>query len=523
MGLLIYERNIWPEIAAEQLPRYAIMNSFVISVEIEDDSVADALEKDPLLHQKLIDNINAFVNEKTVKLLGNNVFRTETDIQIQINNSNFDGLARVYREFDVFARYLLAVTNDNTKHIVQRTIDAQVKDKKKANRYKAGMAVKMTYRIGSLLFSTGTLAAGAASAAVSGGVTAIPGLIVGFIGLVQSAAELGRELAKAISSMDQAGADAMATLEKMIKRYQTAGDTKVNVSEVGKGVVNKVFSGFVELDTISTLSGKFDLWESKILLTDQSAHRLARKLNGLFAKMDEIQREIMLAQRPPVPSRAGCKLKVPPPVPSKANRPKLSPSKPAPPPIPSRQGRIGAMALRDTMGLRTPPPVPSRIGRPALNQVQTSASSNTAKQIQSHEALRESVPHTLVRIRGIVHANIVKISDLERGVKKHKALNSNYKKALTKLKSRKTKASVFVESLANVAVGLTKSGISMGLGGFDLSQGLSTASETVQSISTFVVEQTKECFDMSLELADEYGELGEKLREKERLNRGKVA
>ncbi|MBM4062590.1 MAG: hypothetical protein FJ265_16060 [Planctomycetes bacterium] len=344
--------------------------------------------------------------------------------------------------------------------------------------------------------------------------TAIPGLVVGFYSLVQSFAELAREVYKAAETLKMAGADALSSLEQLEKRYKGAGGGRIGVTEVAAGVVNKLFSGFVELNTITTLSSKFELWGNKILVVDQKTHGLAKKLPELFRRIEELQRLIMLAERPPVPSRDGCKLKVPPPLPSKQGRPSQHPPKPTPPEIPSKGGRIPVVAVKEILGLRVPPPVPSTLGRPAPPVM-------PAPTTVSHPVVesRNVKAKTLAELRGKVNTTVTKVADLQAEVKKHKFLQERYKGALDGLKGRKPTEALFLETLGNVTVAIAKSGITLGLGGFDLSNGVKTVAETVGNVSQFVVGSIMDATVLSADLAENMGDLGSALREKAKLER----
>lgn len=516
MAITIYQRNIWPEIVAEQHPRYMALSDFTISLEIEEGAAADSLEKDPLLHQVLIDNINEFVNNKTSRLLANYVYRHETNVMMGINNRNFDGITIEYRRFDEFVRYLLAVTNDNLKHLIRTTIESQAKDKTAVTLYKTKTVLKLGFKIVGITWSVGSLIVGTGLAIAAGGpLLAIPGLTWGLITSIQSIAELGREIFKAAESLKTAGLGALSSLYELERKYKGAGATKIGVTEVVSGGINKVFSGFVELNTITTLSDKFELWGNKILVVDQKTHGLAKKLPELFSKMEAIQRAIMISQRPPVPSRDGCKLRVPPPIPSREGRPSRHPLRPKPPEIPSRAGRVPGIVVREMLGMKTPPPVPSRLGRPPAPPRSELPQFARA----SHRSERDTttaIGRKLTQLRGKVNTTISKTIDLQSEVKKQKFLEERYKGALKNLKGRKTTAASFVETMANATLGITKAGIGLGLSGFDLSQGMTTAFDTVHSLVQFIADETLDAVDLSVDLTESMGDMGKALREKGR-------
>jgi hypothetical protein len=288
-----------------------------------------------------------------------------------------------------------------------------------------------------------------------------------------------------------------------------------------KGAANKVLSGFVEMNTITTLSGKFDLWESKILVVDQKTHKLARKLPQLFEKADALQRCIQMAASPPVPSRAGCQLKVPPPVPSRAGRPPVKAKVALSPPVPSRQGRVSGSAYKEAFGGNAPPPVPSRAGRPAPPaSLPPPASARDAKN-QAGDP-RTNMTMKLDQVRTSIMKIVPEIEKLQAEVTINKKRNKHYTTALNKLKGRKPEAAEFIEAFNNVTVDLAKSGLSFALGGMELYDGLKTAkvaTKTIHEIGSFVVDQCLESATLANDLADGFGDLSKTLNEKDKLAR----
>lgn len=518
--ITIYERNLWPDITQELHPRYMALSDFTVTLEIDEGEVADALEADPLLHQKLIDEVNTFVNDKTYRFLFQKVTQAEAGIALHLNQRDFDSLAADYRSFDEYTRYLLSLTNDNVKYIVGRTITTVAKDKKAVGKYQRGVALKLSVKIAGIAFSVTTIAVGATTAILTGGTTAIPGLVLGIVGLVQSAAELGGEIAKAIESLEAACADAIVSLKDLEKTYLGAGGGKIGRHEVVKGAVNKALSGFVEMNTITTLAGKFDLWESKILVVDQKTHKLARRLPRLFDKADALQRCIQMAASPPVPSRVGCQIKVPPPIPSRAGRPAANAAGAMSPPVPSRRGRVSGSAYKEAFGGNVPPPVPSRAGRmappPTPPPSTVRDATNQAGDPRTNKTMK------LARVRASIMKIIPEIEKLQAEVTLNKRRNQYYTTALNKLKGRKPEIAEFVEAFNNVALDLTKSGLGLAAGSLDLYDGLKSAklaTESIHTIGSFVVEQCLESATLANDLADGFGELSKTLNEKDKLAR----
>lgn len=505
------------------------LSDFTITLEIEEGPVADALEADPLLHQKIIDAVNDFVNNKTYQFLYKKVNQSDSVIAGHVRNRDFDALTADYRGFDEFTRYLLSITNDNVRQLVGKTIDTVARDKTAVARYKGGVVFKMTLKIAGIAFSITTMAFGTASAVVGaiggfgvGAITAIPGLLVGFVGLVQSAAELAQELFKALESLEMARVDALHTLNKVEKKYKDLGGGGIGQREVFNAGLNKVFSGFVDINTITTLSGKFGLWESKIKLVDQKTHKMARKLPELLQKADEAQLFITKANAPAVPSRVGCNLKVPPPVPSRVGRRPVNSSGILAPNLPSSRGRIPASVYRDIYSARVPPAVPSRVGRGPV-PVMNTPSPDKARLDQSQSGqLKGKRMLQLSRVRGKVMKLIPEIGKLQKEVDTNKKQNQHYTIAVNKLKQRKPRVVEFIEAFENVAVDLGKAGISIGAGAVGLGGGVATAkavTETVHSIGSFVVESMVESAFLANDLVEGVGELGQTLNEKDRLDR----
>ncbi len=521
--ITIYKRNLWPDIVREQHPRYMALSDFTVALDVEEGPVADALEADPLLQQKITDAINDFVNNKAYRFLSDKVFRVETRIFMHINNRDFDSLADDYRSFDEYTRYLLSLTNDNVKYLVGQTIKAVAKDKKAVAGYKRGIIVKMVVKIARILFSTTTMVVGTTTAIFTCGTTAIPGLIIGFVGLVQSFAELTRELLKAIKSLELARVDALVSLKDLEKKYKNAGGGSIGTQEVLRGVANKVFSGFIEINTITTLSGKFDLWENKIRVVDQKSHQLAQKLTQILQKANELQRVINMESRPSVPSREGCKLKVPPPIPSREGRRTINSSGQISPLVPSRQGRVNANVYKDMFSQKTPPPVPSRFGRasaPAKHASPPPANARSAENQAGDQKTKKTMK--LASVRRNIMKTIPKIEKLQKEVNVNKRQNKLFTTALSNLKGRKPRAVEFIEAFMNVTVDLTKAGISFGVGSYDLHDGLSTAkgvTDSIYSIGSFILDQSVESVVLSNDLLEGFGELGNALNEKDRLDR----
>jgi len=528
--ITIYERNIWKAIVQKQHPHYMPLNDFTISLTIQEGKYADALEADPLLHQKLIDNLNDFVNNKTFNFLSEKVAKTENNVKRYIDTKDFDSLEKEYIEFGVYTRYLLSITNENLKYLVTTTITSFAKDKNAVRLYHAGIGFKMVVKVAGIGFSIVSLSVGIGSTVASvftGGATTVPavaGLVVGFVGLIQSSCELAREIVNAIETLDMAKNDALNSLQTLEKRYKGNSNGVVGAREVlGQGV-NKVFSGFVEINTIKTLTGKFDLWDKKILVVDQNCHKLSRNLTQTLLKADEIKRIINVASRPPVPSREGIKLKVPPPIPSKTNRSVINSKGQFSPPIPSKQGRISGNALKEIYSNSVPPPIPSRVGRmpvPIINP--TPAPQKSGIEPYEHIKQIQKKRNQLNKISLRVNKTIPKIQELQIEVRNNRRINTHYKNALIKLKMRKPRVVEFIEAINNVTIDLTKAGINMGLGAHGMFEGLTdtakTTSSVLHSIGSFVVESTVEAAQLSMDLTDEMGELGDAINEKDKITR----
>lgn len=514
--ITIYERNLWPKIVSELHPRYMAMSDFTITLEISEGPVAKKLEDDPLLHQQIIDAVNSWVNNQTYKILHDKVFKEDMTITCHVNTKDFDQLTEDYRRFDEYTRQLIFLTNDNIKRLVQKTIKANGKDSRSAGLYIGSIAVKLSFKVAGMVFSTITMVAGTVSAIVSGGTAiplAIPGTIVGFVGLIQSAAELARDLVKAIETMDMARADAIVSLKKLEESYKGNSTGAIGRKEVLVGAVNKVFSGFVDFNTISTLSDKFDLWGKKILLVDQKTHNLARRLPVLFQKAAELQMQISKAQAPIVPSREGCKLIVPPPIPSRDGRRPVSSLGNVAPQVPSRQGRVSANAYRDIYSRRTPPPVPSKYGRaPAPVQPATPGVPRDFEVSKGDQKSRKIIQ--LNKIIAKTHHLVPEISRLQTQVQIHRQQSTHFTKVLGKLKSQKPGVAKVIEVLGGISYDLGKSGLSAGIGSFGLGFGMAASqgvTDSVHTIGSFVVEGLVESAFLANDLVDGIGELDEAL------------
>jgi hypothetical protein len=527
--ITIYEGNIWERIIHEHHPRYIPLNDFTVSLNIQDIKYANALEADPLLHQKLIDNLNDFVNSKTYVYLSNKVFKTELNVRMHINNRDYDALTKEYREFDVFMRYLLSITNENLKQLVRITIESVAKDKKAVARYQAGIGFKMVLKIAGIGFSLITLSVGTASLVASpftAGVTsslAIAALIIGFTEMIQSSCELARDIIKTIETLEMARIEAVSSLKGLEQRYSGNSNLIVGVRDVLGQAVNKILDGVVEVNTIKALSGKFDIWEKKIQIVDQKCHKLARNLNTILLEADKIKRVINMASRPPLPSKEGITIKVPPPVPPKANRPSFNSRGQQAPPRPSSRGRVSTNALRDIYSNNTAHTVPSRHGRMSVPSSNTTPNSHTriSEQLEHSNQINKK-KNQLNMICLNVKKTILEIPKLQFEVRANKRENALYKNALKSLKGRKSKISEFVEAFANVAVDLTKAGINVGLGAHGLYSGLADTSRTttsaIHSIGSFVVERIVESAQLSYDLTEGIGELGAALKEKDEID-----
>lgn len=520
--ITIYERNIWPRIVKELHPRYMAMSDFTITLEIDDNGpVASKLEDDPLLHQKVIDAVNDCVDEITYKGLYDTVFRADMVMECHVNTKNFDRLTEDYQRFDDYTKYLLRVTYVQIGQTVSKTIDAYAKDKRAVGMYRAGIFVKLTLKLAGIAFSIVTMAVGTASAIASGGTAipaAIPGTIVGFVGLVQSAAEMARDIVKAIETLDMARADAIVSLRKLEKKYEGKGTRGVGTREVLAGSVNKIFSGFIEMNTISTLSGKFDLWGNKILVVDQKCHSLARKLPELFRKSLEIQSQISAIKSPSLPSPQIAKRAVPPPVPSRAGRRSINSLGVQAPVVPSRRGRVSANAYRDIYSRNAPPPVPSRFGR-APAPVQVAPPSTLEKPTETPRCDQKAKKVSALNKISVKTGKVIpRISELQRQVNINKKQNQFYTTAFNKLKRKKSTTAEVIEILQGVSWDLTKAGVSIGFGVDGLSGGLQTAkgiTDSIHSIGSFAVEQLVESAYLANDLVDGMGELGKALNEQE--------
>ena len=489
MGILIYKRNVWPEVYAEQRPRYMALNDFTVSLEIEDGAGADALDQDPLLHAELIDKVNEWVNGNTVRLLSDYVYRHETAVVMKINNRDFEGLAKEYKDFGVFVRYLLAVTNDNIKRLVGTVIQARAKSQRDRSLYLVKFGVKLGFNVAGIGVSGVALTAGSVSLVTAFTPVAIPGLLVGGAALLQSLCELARELWKAIETMEQAANDARQSLEKLVEGYRHSNTVDLVAREFAVGAANKVFAGFVDFRTIPTVSNKVQLWGNKILGVEQQTHKLARQIPEVMRKIVEIERAIMLAQRLPVPSREGIGLKVPPPIPSRAGRPHHHLQQPSPPPIPSRTGRVAGVAYKDMFALKPPPVVPSTLGRVpgAVYKEQFGKQGPQAESVPSAAKqgpdAAASTNAKLSQLRVKLARLTTRISDLQGKVVVQKKDHERYNKALAILGSERPTALLYAEALRDLGIDVAKAGINLAVGSVDLAMGVGTVRETIHSLS----------------------------------------
>ena len=236
------------------------------------------LQKDPLLHQMLVDECkNAFTASlrKIVPKL------QALDAECGQSGGDFykyaEGRKRVMQQID---GDIQEAKRNSLAAIEQRWMTIQ-QQKKEYKSYRLGVGINIAKG------AVGLAAAGAgiAGAAATGGAT----LALSVVGGYRAVMDGGKTLWECVQNADRVQKTVESGLKSLRETY--AKDQKLGVArEVAASTVNALFK--VPLTNIKTLEDNNTLWRGKLTHLRFLAHELAEQLNKLLEDTDKLQAQL---------------------------------------------------------------------------------------------------------------------------------------------------------------------------------------------------------------------------------------
>lgn len=268
----------------------------------ENDKILKNLEKDPLLHQAMVD---AFIKNKDyqqlIKFLG-----TALKAINQIASTSDDPDAGEAE----FARWFSeASLKKDVEPILQKLADAggtvwthYCKTKGEYTKYKvkiaahfalvsAGMATSVAINIA--LLATSEFHFGAGS-------------VIGIVGLAKSTVELIGLVVDCLKSVDTAIEEALETFLAVhgdLKKKKLKGEAKQIAKEVADTLFEHVVGVSGGLKTLSNAQKKLTLAEKKMLGSELALHTLSKKIQKTIDKIDKLQAQIKEHEKTPLAER----------------------------------------------------------------------------------------------------------------------------------------------------------------------------------------------------------------------------
>ena len=274
----------------------------------ENDKILKNLEKDPLLHQQMVD---AFIKNKDyqllVKFLGT-ALKAVNQIANAANDADGDGEADDGSA--EFARWFSeASLKKDVEPLLQKLADAggvvwtnYCKTKGEYTKYKvkivaqfalisAGMATSVAINVA--LLATSHFHFGAGS-------------VIGIVGLAKSTVELIGLVVSCMKSVDTAIEEALETfltVEKDLKSGSVKGEIKQAAKEVADVLFARIVGTGAGLKTLSNAQKKLTLAEKKMLGTELALHTLSKKIQKTIEKIDRLQAQIKEHEKTPLAER----------------------------------------------------------------------------------------------------------------------------------------------------------------------------------------------------------------------------
>lgn len=268
----------------------------------ENDKILKSLEKDPLLHQAMVD---AFIKNKDyqqlIKFLGAGLKAVN-----QIASTSEDPDAG-QAEFESW--FSEASLKKDVEPILQKLADAggavwtqYCQTKGEYTKYKVKVAAQFALISAGMATSVAINVALLATSQFHFGA----GSVIGIVSLAKSAVELLGLVVDCLKSVDTAIEDALAaflTVHSDLKKKKLKGEAKQIAKEVADTLFEHVVGVSSGLKTLSSAQKKLTLAEKKMLGAELALHTLSKKIQKTIDKIDKLQEEIKEHEKTPLAER----------------------------------------------------------------------------------------------------------------------------------------------------------------------------------------------------------------------------
>ena len=269
----LIDMDMWPQIRSKARPQALALKKLPLKINIDcDPKLWKAIEKDPLLHQKMVDAVNDNRKKTTVNL----VKLVEHHDALIVKASDKREQQVQAKEFKGRAEKEVSALKTQAPRAVEKVWEQRKRTQKEYRNYKIKAGASVAVDVVDITL-------GVASAVGTAGAS----LAISIIVLLRSTAGMVQKLTKLAVEAETLQKKLVKDLTQIQRAYSDASRTGVGAQELGGSYINKVIN--VDLaPTISSCKTDNQQFGNKLKGLDVDSHKVSANLGKALNDVDKL-------------------------------------------------------------------------------------------------------------------------------------------------------------------------------------------------------------------------------------------